>query len=249
MLSRILFAILILWVPWSAWGQDQGVLGGPVWYGGLHSSHLISIEGDGDFLGRTQSVYGGTPSIPMDKGGQLGLTVGARWATGWWAEMELGRVDSSTNSETWLGSGIRDQDIFQLDGEIESKVFMVNVGYDLERLEKWATPYFRVGLGLAENTIDATLTVEYLSQVWEGTTFEGESPNHEVFPSGKVTEFAWSTAFGVKKRISDRLFARLEYSYQDIGDVWSEADENTDLVMISGLRSPQVGIRMEFDFR
>ncbi len=247
MFSSVVMLLLIVMSP-KAFGQEKRLLGEGVWYGGLRSGYLYAIDSEGRFFGRTQSVYGGSPVIDMDQGTHFGFAIGRRLTSEWWLELELTRVSSQTESDWVFGDGLRHEDLFRLDGDIESTVVMSNLGYDFAQLDWWATPYVRIGLGVAVNAVDAKLDLDYQSLIWQGTSFEGRTTRRHSFPEGDSYELAWSVAAGFTKRLNDRFALRVEYSQLGRGDAWSAADENTDYLLFRELQSQQLNFRVDAFF-
>lgn len=228
--------------------QEQGLFGDGSWYASVRAGFLTEIDSDGQFVGPTESVYGGTPLIKMDDGSQYTFAVGRNLFTDWRLEFELSYLTSQTSSVAVLGNELRVDDVFNLRADVDSTIFMVNLGYDFNNLNWWAKPYLRGGIGVADTKVDAILGVEYNSSIWNGTEFEGLVVTDHVFPEGNSTEFAWNVAAGFKKELGERFALRLEYSFLDRGEAWTGVDENDDFVNFSDLESQQITLGVDYRF-
>lgn len=247
--KRVAVLLLLLLVPLTATADLYDLLGEGSWYASMRAGFLASIESEGRFVGPTETVYGGTPLIEMDDGSQLILAVGREVFSDWRLEFELGLVGSQTLSAAVPGTGPRLDDVFELDADVDSIVFMANLGYDFNHLDWWAKPYFRGGIGLSANDVDGTLSVEYNSPLWAGTALEGQRITNQPFVSEDYeAEFAWTFAAGFKKALAERFVFRLEYSFLDRGEAATGLNEDGDFVLFSDLESHQFSLGVDYRF-
>lgn len=245
---KALLAIALLLPATLALGQGPNNEGGRTWYGTVTMGYLTEIDSAGQFLGRTQSVYGGSPHIPLDRGKHLGLAIGRQLYGNWWLEAEVAATHSDTASNTYLGTGLRDSDVFRLGGQVRSIRVMGNLGYDFTHLNSRIIPYARIGIGLANNKVDALLDVEYDSAIWNGSRFDEQTVEGPAFPEGRSSEFAWSAGIGFKAHLNRRVAIRLEYEVSNLGEAWTAADPNTDFVLFSDHQSEQINLRLDLNF-
>lgn len=219
------------------------------WYASFRAGYLSTISSDGKFNGPTQSVYGGSPKIEMDDGFQYTFALGRDLFEDLRLELQLSFINSQTDSTTVQGTDLRLDDTFGLQADVDSTLLMANIGYDFNYLNWWATPYVRGGIGVAENETNASLSVDFNSAIWQGTSFEGQSMSNQAFAEGSSTEFAWNVAAGFKKNLADRWALRLEYSLLNRGEAWTGMNETDDAVMFSELESQQVMLGVDWLFQ
>ena len=253
---KMYLAVLLAAVPLSAdadsYSDDYGWLGGGSWYGSVRAGFLPAISSDGQFFGPTESVYGGSPLIEMDDGFQYSLAVGREIFDDVFddlrLEFELSYLTSQIDTSPVPGASPRDDDVFALQGDVDSLLFMVNLGYDFNNLRWWATPYLRGGVGVAETDVSASQSVDFDSAIWQGTAFEGRTIDDEPFSEGSTSEFAWSFAAGFKKEIADRWAVRLEYSFLNRGEGQTGINVDGDAVRFSDLESQQITLGLDWQF-
>ncbi len=225
------------------------LFGEGAWYASMRAGFLANIDGTGRFVGPTETVYGGTPLIAMDDGSQLTLAVGREIFADWRLEFELSFLTSETSSAAVFGTDARLDDLFEFRGDVDSTVFMVNLGYDFNGLDWWAKPYLRGGIGFADTDVDATLSVQYNSPLWNGTEFEGQTIADRPFSSADYdVEFAWNVAAGFKRTFAKRLALRLEYGFLNRGDAATGLNEAGDFVRFSDLESQQLTLGIDYRF-
>lgn len=241
--------LLLLLIPLPAKADMQDLFGEGAWYASMRASVLADIDSDGQFVGPTETVYGGTPLIAMDDGTQLILAVGREVFSDWRLEFELGLVTSQTRSAAVPGTGPRLEDVFEVRADVDSVVFMANLGYDFNYLNWWAKPYLRGGIGLADTDVDGTLSVDYNSPIWTGTALDGTTVSGQPFAGADYeTEFAWSVAAGFKKAIAERFALRFEYSFLNRGEAATGLNEDGDFVRFSDLESHQFTLGLDYRF-
>ena len=152
--------LLLAAVPYSADADDYGWFGGGSWYGSVRAGFLPAISSDGQFFGPTESVYGGSPLIEMDDGYQYSIAVGREIFDDLFnnlrLEFELSYLTSQIDSGPVAGGAPRIDDVFVLRGDVDSILFMANLGYDFNHLGWWAKPYLRGGIGVADTEVNAS---------------------------------------------------------------------------------------------
>ena len=232
----------------AANAQQDSLFGDGAWYAGVRTAYVGEISSDGQFVGPTESVYGGTPLIEMDDGTQFTFAIGREIFENLRFEFEFSYLTSDTKSAWVSGEELRADDLFSLRADVDSTIVMVNLGYDFNQLNWWANPYVRGGIGVAENDVDALLDVEYNSAIWQGTANEGQVLTDHVFPGRSSSEFAWQFAAGFKKAMSDRFDLRFEYSFLNRGEAWTGLDDNDDAAVFSGLESQQLTLGLDYKF-
>ena len=239
----------LLLTPLPAAADLYDLFGEGAWYASMRAGVLADIGSEGQFIGPTETVYGGTPLIAMDDGSQLILAVGREMFSDWRLEFELGLVSSQTSSAAVAGTGPRLEDVFELRADVDSVVFMANIGYDFNHLNWWAKPYLRGGIGLADTDVDALLSVEYNSPIWTGTALAGATVNDQPFAGADYdVEFAWTMAAGFKKAIAERFALRFEYSFLSRGEAATGLNEDGDFVRFSDLDSHQFSLGVDYRF-
>ncbi len=249
--TLIVASLLFVAMP-VAHAEDYGWLGEGSWYGSVRAGFLPAISGDGQFFGPTESVYGGSPLIEMDDGFQYSLAVGREIFADVFddlrLEFELSFLTSQIDSGPVPGAAPRTDDVFSLQGDVDSTLFMINLGYDFNHLDWWAKPYLRGGMGIADTEVDAFQSVDFNSAIWQGTAFEGRTISDQPFAEGSSSEFAWSFAAGFKREIANRWALRLEYSFLDRGEAQTGINEDGDAVRFSGLESQQITLGLDWQF-
>lgn len=244
-----LFVLSLLAIAPSVVGaEEQRWLGEGPWYGSVRFGLLSDVSSDGRFVGPTESVYGGTPLIEMDDGSQVSFVFGREFLDNWRLGFELSYLASESESSPMLGMELRSDDVFNLQADVDSLIFMANLGYDFDNLNWWAKPYLRGGIGVASTDVNATLSVEYNSSIWSGTVYEGQTVTNHVFPEGNSSEFTWNVAAGFKKKLAERFDLRLEYSHLNRGEAWSGVDEGDDFVSFSDIESQQITLGVDYRF-
>ncbi len=243
-----------MWVPLAllattANANEFGWFSDETWTASIRAGYTTNISSDGALTGPTESVYGGSPLIEMDDGYQYTFALGRELLDGLRLEFELGTIASQSSTATVLGDEARADDAFRFDADVDSTLYMVNLSFDFDLLDWWATPYLRGGLGVADNSVDASYSVDFDSPIWQGTTFEGLSLADQPFAEGNTTEFAWNVAAGFKKRLTERWALRLDYSLLDRGEAWTGPDSNGDSVQFSELKSQQLTLGIDWRFR
>jgi opacity protein-like surface antigen len=219
-----------------------------LWYGKIASGYLFA-EGGVDFIGTTSSVYGGSPTFAMDDGGQMSFAVGHKLPNGWRIEANMSFLDLDTDTGSVMGFDERVDDLFRVDGNIDSAVFMLNGLFDLNTMHGTRfTPYFKVGIGIARNEASATLDVQYNSAMWAGTVFEGQALEGSRFPDAFETSFAWNVGVGVRTKLSDRFLLALEYGFIDLGDTVTGIDASNDAITFSNLTAQQLLLGLNYEF-
>ncbi len=239
---------LLVSIP-AAVAEEAGWLSDGSWYGRASFGIVPTISSDGQFVGPTQSVYGGSPVIEMDDGFQYTVAFGRDFLEEFRLEFELSYLASQSYSGAVSGTELRVDDIFNVDADVDSTIVMANIAYDFDQLNWWSTPYIRGGIGVAYTEVDAVSSVEFNSAIWQGTMFEGESISNQPFASGSTTEFAWSAAAGLQREFADRWALRLEYSFLNRGEALTGVDENGDSITFSDLESQQVLLGVEWRFQ
>ncbi len=217
------------------------------WYGRISTGYIFA-GGDADFFGTTTSVYGGTPRIEMDEGGQFSLAFGTHLPGGWRLEGDFGYLNLNTDTDSYSGTGDRTDDRFLLDGEIEAFVFMLNVIHDFDVGNRRLKPFVKGGIGVAYNEATAELDIDYDSPLWIGTAFEGERLRDYAYPEGSTTEFAWNLSAGVRLALARQFSLTLEYGLIDLGEALTETDEFGDAIGFSDLLSEQLLIGIDYRF-
>ncbi len=219
------------------------------WYWGIRAGFTTAIDTEPLLLGRSESIYGGTPRFSMADGLQSSFAVGNELLDDLYVELEIGYLTGQSKRRFVEGHELREQDRFALDADVNTTFLMANLMYEATFLNWWADPYIRGGIGVAHNRADAELDLEYNASIWERTRFENQQLTDHAFPTGKATEFAWSTAVGFKRSFGEKYSMRLEYSLMSRGAVWTEQDANRDYVLFPELRSQQFLLGFEKRFR
>lgn len=223
-------------------------IAGLQWYGSINAAYFKS-NGELDFYGKTASVYGGLPTIQMDDGGQVSFAYGFETPGGWRLEGTLGYANSRTDTASVFGLDDRATDIFAVDAEIESVVFMLNGSYEFNLSNSRITPFVKAGIGVARNKVtDATLDVQFGSAIWAGSVFEDQAVINQPVPNGQTTEFVWNISAGAKVNLTQRLALSLEYGRIDLGDAVSGTTENGDAFRFGNLISDQLSLGLDFRF-
>jgi opacity protein-like surface antigen len=219
-----------------------------LWYGKIASGYLFA-EGDVDFIGTTSSVYGGSPTFAMDDGGQTSFAVGRKLPNGWRIEANMSFLDVDTGTGPVMGFDERVDDLFRIDGNVDSTVFMLNGLFDLNMVRGTRfTPYLKAGIGIARNEASATLDVQYNSAIWTGTVFEGQALEEGRLPDAFETSFTWNVGLGVRTRLSDRFLLAMEYGFIDLGDTVTGIDAGNDASTFSKLTAQQLLLGLNFEF-
>jgi len=250
--GTLVVASLLLLAMSAAQAEEYGWLGEGSWYGSVRAGFLPAISGDGQFFGPTESVYGGSPLIEMDDGFQYSLAVGREIFADVFddlrLEFELSYLSSQIDSAPVPGRAPRIDDVFAVQGDVDSTLFMINLGYDFNHLNWWAKPYLRGGMGIADTEVDAIQSVDFNSAIWQGTAFEGRTISNQPFAEGSSSEFAWSFAAGFKREIANRWALRLEYSFLNRGEGQTGINEDGDAVRFSDLESQQITLGLDWQF-
>lgn len=227
------------------WAFDLGNL---QWYASINAAYLKST-GDVNFFGNTASIYGGTPTIDFDDGGKASLAFGFEAPGNWRVEGNFGYLNLRTDTSPVFGIDDRIDDIFSVDAEVESLVFMLNGIYDFDMGSSKFTPFVKGGIGVARNkTTQVLLDVQYNSAIWEGSVLEGQSVTDFPYPGGTSTEFAWNISAGMKMALSERFALLLEYGFVDLGQALTETNDNGDALGFDDLATEQLSFGVEFRF-
>jgi opacity protein-like surface antigen len=218
------------------------------WYGSISASHLWT-DGNVKFYGTTASAYGGTPTIAMEDGDAVSLAIGFADRSGWRLEGSATHLTMRTDSSVVPGLDDRTDDLFSVDAEVDSWVFMLNGSYDLRLGNPRFTPYLKAGFGVAYNTSGpALLDLEYNSAIWDGSSLEGQSLVNHKYPEGKATEFAWNVDVGIRLRMSQRFDSFLQYGFLSLGNAQTELDEYGDVLGFDNLTNRQLSVGLEYRF-
>lgn len=218
------------------------------WYGSVNSAYLVSSS-DVNFYGTTSSVYGGAPTIEMDDGSRLSLALGLEIPGGWRLEGELAYLNLNTDNSSVFGIDDRADDVFVIDAEVESLVFMLNAAYDFGLSDSRFRPFVKGGIGVARNkTTQADLDVQFNSPIWNGSVFEGQSLSDYPYPEGKSTQFAWNIGVGLKMQLAQKFALSLEYGLIDIGKTQTGFAENGDLLGFDDLTIQQLSLGIDYRF-
>lgn len=219
------------------------------WFGRVSTSYL-NADGDVEFYGAAASTFGGTPTIGMDDGRSVTIAVGFATPSNWRLEGSLTYASTETDSGAVSGLGDRADDLFTLDAEIDSLVFMLDGTYDLDIGSSRFTPFVKGGLGVARNTSSRALhSLEYNSAIWAGTVYEGQALVGYDYPDDSSTEFAWRLGVGMRMNLSNNLDLALEYGYLSLGDALTATDENGDAIRFTDLASEQASLGVEYRFK
>ncbi len=248
---KLLGIALLAGYPAATSAQDGGWLGlgldDAPWYGSFYSGYVLS-DSNASFLGTTQSVYGGSPPIKLDDGLRFSFAVGRQVFDNWRLSLEMGYISIQPEGIAVSGLDLRADDVFRLDGDIESYTLMANVGYDFNGLNWWATPFIKGGIGASYNKADTPLSVEFNSEIWQGTSFENQTLTDYSFPANNTTEFAWNASVGFKRKMAERLSLRIEYGWLSLGEASSGVDSSNDAIVYDDLGSQQFSFGIDYDF-
>jgi len=218
------------------------------WYAGVNTAYL-KPGGDVSFYGSTASIYGGTPNIGMDDGGAISLTFGAEVGNGWRLQGDFGYLNMRTDTSSALGVDDRSDDVFTLDAEVESLVFMLNGVYDFDIGRSRFTPFVKGGIGWARNkSTQTSLDVEFNSAIWSGSIYEGQVLDDYRYPEGQATEFAWNIGAGLRLDLSDHFAIALEYGLLDLGEALTETDDNGEALGWNDLTTEQLSLGIDYRF-
>lgn len=218
------------------------------WFGRISTSYL-NADGDVEFYGTSANTYGGTPTLDMDDGASLTLAVGFESLSNWRLAASLTYASTETDTRSVYGLGDRADDVFTLDAEIDSLVFMLDGTYDFDIGSPRFTPFVKAGLGVARNeTSQALQSLEYNSAIWAGTIYEGQTLVDYAYPDDTSTEFAWQVGVGMRMNLSNRFDLALEYGYWSLGDAMTATDENGDAIRFTDLASEQASLGLEYRF-
>lgn len=229
-------------------GSYAHPLDGLDWYGGINTGYNFA-DADAEFIGPTNSAYGGSPMIGVDDSGRLSLMFGAATRRGLRIEAELSITESPFDSDPTNGTDDRALDVFRLDGDVESVTLFVNVGYDFDVFGPRITPFVSGGVGASRNRTDADVSVDFDSSLWDGTSFEGAEGVFTDYPSGSTTEFAWNASAGVRYLLTNRLNLRVEYGFGDLGEARTGTNSGDDTIGLDALRSQHLSIGIDYRFR
>ncbi len=248
---KLVSLALLIAFPALGSAQDEGWLrlglADAPWYGSFHSGYVLS-DSNASFVGTTQSVYGGSPTIEMDDGLRFSFALGRQLFDNWRLSLEMGYISIEPEGNIVSGLDLRDEDVFRLGGDIESYTLMVNVGYDFNDLNWWMTPFVKAGIGASYNKADTPLSVEFNSDIWQGTSFEGQVLTDYSFPGNDTTEFAWNASIGFKRKMAERLSLRVEYGWLSLGEASSGVDSSNDAIVYDDLGSQQFSFGIDYDF-
>ena len=218
------------------------------WYAGVNTAYL-KPGGDVSFYGNTSSIYGGTPTIGMDDGGAISLTLGAEVGNGWRLQGEFGYLNMRTDTSSVMGIDDRSDDVFALDAEVESLVFMLNGVYDFDIGSSRFTPFVKGGIGLARNeSTQTSLDVEFNSAIWDGSIYEGQVLDNYRYPEGRATEFAWNVGAGLRLDLSNHFAMALEYGLLDLGEAQTGTDDNGDALGWNDFKTEQLSLGIDYRF-
>ncbi|MEM7613079.1 MAG: outer membrane beta-barrel protein [Pseudomonadota bacterium] len=245
--DRICLPIALFVFAASANAEDDSWWVTAPWYGSVSTGFLIVSE-EARFFGPTQSVYGGSPGIDIDDGVVYSIEIGRELPGNWRIGMELRHSILEPESGNVLGTDQRSEDVFRLDGEIDSTALLFKLGYEFNNLTWWATPYVEGGLGVSRNTVSTPLSVEYNSAIWNGTSFEGQVLNDYSFPEDTATQFAAAVAAGLKLQFSSQFSLQLEYGFSFLNDAGTDFDEEGDAIGISDITTQQLSFGIEYRF-
>lgn len=249
-----LVTAILLTVAASAHAEAPGAAAGQLdkpdlrWFAKISTSYL-NTDGDVEFYGTSASTYGGTPTMGMDDGAAVTLAVGFATASNWRLAASLTYASTETDTRSVYGFGDRADDVFTLDAEIDSLVFMLDGTYDFDIGSPRFTPFVKAGLGVARNeTSQALQSLEYNSAIWAGTIYEGQTLVDYAYPDDSSTEFAWRLGIGLRLKLADSLALALEYGYLSLGDALTATDENGDAIRFTDLASEQASLGLEYRF-
>lgn len=218
------------------------------WYGGIQAGYLFDGHGKATLIGTSASVYGGFPNIATNSGWTLSVIAGRKLGDGWRLEAEIGPVKLVADSHPVSGLNGRQDDTFELDGSVNSTVFMANALFDLDLGHRFLTPYVQAGIGLARHNASARLNVSYDSAIWDGTHLEGQLANDPPYTEGRRNALAWNIGLGVRAALSDNLHIAAEYGFTDLGDAATAANDNNDAIRYSDLSSQRVLLELSYRF-
>jgi opacity protein-like surface antigen len=158
-------------------------------------------------------------------------------------------LDIDTDTASVMGFDERADDLFRIDGNVDSSVLMLNALFDLNTVRGTRlTPYLKAGIGIARNKASATLDVQYNSAIWDGTVFEGQAIEGSRFPDAFETSFAWNVGWGVRTKLSDRFLLAMEYGFIDLGDAVTGIDASNDAITYSKLTAQQLLLGLNYEF-
>jgi opacity protein-like surface antigen len=118
-------------------------------------------------------------------------------------------VNQSPDSKVKFTDGVQNSGR-EINGKIASMVGFVNFYYDMNEVDRTATPYIGFGLGMSRNkTID-------LQRNWSsfGSTLGAGT---DVFKKKFINTVAWKATLGMKLKITEMLFVDLSYNYANFG--------------------------------
>ena len=226
----------------------QSDVTGRLWRAGITMSYLMA-DGYASFHGSTQAIYGGMPTIGMDDGRALSLTVGTDIGDGWRLQGQVEFLNTQSSTSPVMGFDDRSLDMFSVDAEIESTIFMLNSFYDFDTGSAWFKPFVKGGIGLSRNkTTQANVAVEYNSAIWNGSVLEGQFLDDIEYPDGKATEFAWNIGAGLLFNVSEHLDLSLEYGFLDIGEALTETDSGGDALGWGDLTAESISLGIDYRF-
>lgn len=219
------------------------------WYAGVRVGLATSIDSRGEYLGATQSVYGGSPVIELENGRQLALILGREISAGMRLELEASYLSAESDSSPVLGSEIRSEDVFRVQADLDSIMVLAKVSYDFERPNWWVNPYVKVGIGIVETATNARQSVEFNSPTWAGTSFAGQRLDDQVFAEGTTSDLAWDLAVGFRRQLNERWGVRFEYSYLNQGEAWTGISADGDAIVFSDPESRQIAFGVDWRFQ
>jgi opacity protein-like surface antigen len=218
------------------------------WYAGIVTSYLIA-NGDVNFYGNTQSIYGGSPTVGMDDGRALSLIFGRDLSDGWSLEGQVSYQNIQSSLSPVLGFDDRSEDWFTVDAEIESTIFMLNGIYDFDIGASWFKPYLKGGIGVSRNKTDrANIAVEYNSAIWDGSVLQGQLVDDISYPTGKSTEFAWNVGAGLVFDLSEKIDLSFEYGFMNLGEALTETDGAGDALGFSDVSAQSISLGIDYRF-
>ena len=183
-------------------------------------------------IGTTANTFGGTPLYDIQSGalGRIGLGVDLGEVR---LETELGFRRNSVDL-TRNGVGNRSSDAFSVDGARTSTTIMFNGYCDLEN-STFVTPYFKAGLGVSRNEVQADLAVDVNSPtVINALGLTGPSTLVGQLPRNTSTEIAWQLGVGLTFDLTRIAKFDCEYQYLDIGHSATAFDANGDALSFAG---------------
>ncbi|MDJ0749558.1 MAG: outer membrane beta-barrel protein [Woeseiaceae bacterium] len=241
--------LLLALVSTSSLAEGEFDVNGDAWYAGIRVGLSTSIDSRGEYLGKTQAVYGGSPVIDLDNGTQFALVLGREVFAGMRLELEASYLTAESDASPVLGSDLRSEDVFRVHADLESIMVLAKIGYDFEHLNWWVDPYVRVGVGVAETTTNARQSVDFNSPIWAGTSLAGQSLEDQGFAEGKASDLAWDLAVGFRRQLNKRWGIRFEYSYLDQGESRSGISGDGDAIVFSDPESQQIAFGVDWRFQ